>query len=149
MISLNRLAVIFLAQLLTVSAVLSDDATVQESALGFQSARFEAMIDADMESLDEFLADDLTYTHTTGWIETKSEFMWTVESGRINYMAVTPSEVMVRIYGDIAVITGLSRMQGAVGDKAVDFTIRFTDVSRRIGDSWQLVAWQSARLTQD
>jgi ketosteroid isomerase-like protein len=64
-------------------------------------------------------------------------------------MTVTPSEVTVRIYGDVAVMTGLSKMQGAVGDRDVSFTIRFLDVSRRIGNSWQLLAWQSARLPED
>jgi len=135
-----------MSQFMVVSVAAADDITTEQSALDFQTARFNAMVDADVERLEEFLADDLTYTHTTGWIETKSEFLSTVESGSIDYMAVIPREVKVRIYGDIAVITGLSRMQGTVGDRAVDFTIRFTDVSRRLGYSWQLVAWQSTKL---
>lgn len=138
-----------MAQFMVVNGAIADDTTIEQSALDFQVARFKAMIDADMESLEGFLANDLTYTHTTGWIETKSEFMSTVESGSIDYMTVTPRKIKVRIYGDIAVMTGLSRMQGAVGDKVVSFTIRFTDVSRRIGNSWQLVAWQSARIHED
>ena len=138
-----------LAQFMAVNVVVADDTTLEQSARDFQVARFKAMVDADMASLEGFLADNLTYTHNTGWVENKSEFMSTVESGRINYMTVTPSEVKVRIYGDIAVMTGLSKMQGTVGDRAVSFTIRFTDVSRRIGNSWQLVAWQSAKLPED
>jgi ketosteroid isomerase-like protein len=133
-------------QFIVLSVAEADDTTTEQSVLDFQTARFNAMVNADLESLEDLLAEDLTYTHTTGWIETKSEFLSTVESGRIDYVAVTPREVNVRIYGDIAVLTGLSRMQGKVGDRAVDFTIRFTDVSRRIGNSWQLVAWQSAKL---
>jgi CubicO group peptidase (beta-lactamase class C family) len=134
---------------LLLDEAITDDVSIVQSALDFQSARFEAMIDVDMEKLEEFLADDLTYTHTTGWVETKAEFLSTVESGKINYMEVTPREVSVRIYGDIAVMTGLSKMRGAVGDNEVSFTIRFVDVSRRAGDSWQLVAWQSVRLPED
>ena len=107
------------------------------------------MIDADIDALESYLADDLTYSHTTGWTETKSEFLSTVESETIDYVSVTPRDVEVRIYGDIAVITGLSRMQGAVNDRPVSFTIRFLDVSRRVGDSWQLVAWQSVKLRED
>lgn len=139
-------AVMLISQFMVVSVAAADDTTTEQSALDFQTVRFNAMVDADVERLEEFLADDLTYTHTTGWIETKSGFLSTVESGSIDYMVVTPREVKVRILGDIAVITGLSRMQGTVGDRVVDFTIRFTDVSRRTGHSWQRVAWQSARL---
>lgn len=129
-----------------VSVAVAGDITAEQDALDFQTARFNAMVDADVDRLEKYLADDLTYTHTTGWVETKTEFLSTVESGRINYMVVTPREVKVRFYGDVAIITGLSRMQGTVGDRAVDFTIRFTDVSRRVGNYWQLVAWQSAKL---
>jgi ketosteroid isomerase-like protein len=135
-----------MTQLMVASVAAADDTTTEQDALNFQAARFNAMVNADVERLEEFLADDLTYTHTTGWIESKAEFLSTVESGRIDYMVVTPREVKVRIYGDFAIMTGLSRMQGTVGDRTVDFTIRFTDVSRRVGNSWQLVAWQSAKL---
>jgi ketosteroid isomerase-like protein len=128
---------------------IADESSVEQSALAFQSARFKAMVEADIETLDAYLADDLTYSHTTGWMETKVEFLSTVKSAKINYMSVTPRDVEVRIYGDVAVMTGLSDMQGAVGDREVSFTIRFLDVSRRVGDSWQLVAWQSVRMPDD
>lgn len=123
--------------------------SAKQSVLGFQSARLKAMIDADIDALERYLADDLTYSHSTGRTETKSEFLSTIESITIDYISVTPRDVEVRIYGDVAVITGLSRMQGAVGDRPVSFTIRFLDVSKRVGDSWQLVAWQSVRLSED
>ena len=142
-------AVILLAHFVIAQEAVSDDAGTEQSALEFQSARFKAMIEEDMETLADFLADDLTYSHTTGWTETKSEFLSTVESRSIDYMAIAPSEVEVRIYGDVAVLTGLSKMQGAVGDRELSFTIRFLDVSRRVGSSWQLVAWQSVRLPEE
>jgi ketosteroid isomerase-like protein len=140
---------IFAAQILLGCAAVADDATIEQSALEFQASRFKAMVDADVGLLETYLADDLTYAHTTGWIETKSEFLLTVESGKINYMAVEPRDVLVRIYGDVAVMTGLSEMRGAVDDRTVSFTIRFLDVSRRVGDAWQLVAWQSVRMPDD
>lgn len=141
-------AFVLFAQLNVVQDAIADDACASQSALEFQSARFRAMIDADIDSLEDFLADDLSYSHTTGKTETKSAFLSTVESGEVNYVSMTPRDVEVRIYGDIAVITGLSRLQGAVGDRSVSFTIRFLDVSKRVGDSWQLVAWQSVKSSE-
>jgi ketosteroid isomerase-like protein len=102
-----------------------------------------------MNSLEGFLADDLTYSHATGWTETKSGFLSTVESRSIDYISMTPEDVAVRIYGDVAVMTGIAKMQGAVGDRKVSLTIRFLDVSRRVGDTWQLVAWQSVKMPED
>jgi ketosteroid isomerase-like protein len=147
--SMVAFAVIFLPQIVFAERAFSDDVSVEQSALEFQSARFNAMVEEDMEALERFLADDLTYSHTTGWTETKSEFLSTVESRKIDYVSMSPEDLEVRVYGDVAVMTGLSKMQGAVGDRKVSFTIRFLDVSRRVGDSWQLVAWQSVRMPED
>lgn len=143
------LAVIFPLQILMVEHVNSDDVATAQSALEFQSTRFNAMVEEDIESLEQFLADDLTYSHTTGWTETKSEFLATVESRKIDYVSMSPEDVEVRIYGDVAVMTGQSRMQGIVGDRKVSLTIRFLDVSRRAGDSWQLIAWQSVKIPEN
>jgi ketosteroid isomerase-like protein len=141
--------VILLAPLLLAENACSEDVSAEQSALEFQSARFKAMVEEDIDSLEGFLADDLTYSHTTGWTETKSGFLSTVESRSIDYMSMAPEDVAVRIYGDVAVMTGIAKMQGAVGDRKVSFTIRFLDVSRRVGDSWQLVAWQSVKMPED
>ena len=147
--SIVAFACVFLLQAAYVERAFSDDAAVEQSALEFQSARFDAMVEEDMEALERFLADDLTYSHTTGWTETKSGFLSTVASRKIDYVSMSPEAVEVRVYGDVAVMTGLSRMQGAVGDRKVSMTIRFLDVSRRVGDSWQLVAWQSVKIPED
>jgi hypothetical protein len=147
--SVSGYSATFIVLFLLGGAAMSDEISAEQSALEFQSARFKAMINADMEALEGFLADDLTYAHTTGWAETKSEFMSTVESGKINYMGVTRRDVAVRIYDDVAVITGLADMRGAVDDREVSFTIRFLDVTKKVDDSWQLVAWQSVRIPDE
>lgn len=141
-------AIVLMAHFAFMQAAVSDDTTIEQRVLEFQSARFKAMVDEDVELLGRFLTDDLTYAHTTGITETKTEFLSTIASGRIDYIAIVPSEVVVRVYGDVAVLTGLARLRGAVGDREVDFTLRFLDVSRRVGDNWQLAAWQSVRVPE-
>jgi ketosteroid isomerase-like protein len=140
-------AVIAMAQLMFLQDVIADHDTAEQSALNAQSARLQATIDADIDTLEKYLADDLTYSHTTGWTETKSEYLSTVESKTIDYVSATPRDVEVRVYGDMAVITGLSDMKGLVRGEPVSITIRFLEVSRRIAGSWQLIAWQSVNFT--
>jgi len=66
-------------QLLLVHAAIADETSLEQSALDFQSSRFKAMVDADIDTLEVFLADELTYSHTTGWAETKSDFLQTAD----------------------------------------------------------------------
>ncbi len=132
-----------------VKDVYPGDTLAKQSVLDFQSARFKAMVDEDLASLERFLADDMTYAHTTGITESKTEFLSTIASGKIDYLALAPLEVDVRIYGDVAVLTGLARLRGAVGDREVGFTLRFLEVARLAGDAWQLIAWQSVRAPEE
>ncbi|WP_345275985.1 nuclear transport factor 2 family protein [Litoribaculum gwangyangense] len=104
-----------------------------------QSTRITAMINADIEKLNNILDDDLTYSHTTGWTETKSGYLETIKSGRINYEKFIPRNVEVRIYGEIAVLTG--KVDVNLG--RTDFTIRFLEVQRKMDGIWKLTAWQS------
>ncbi len=111
----------------------------EQEVLNAQSARISAMIEADIEKLNVLLAEDLTYAHTTGWAETKSGFLETVQSKRIDYLSFVPRDVEVRIFENTAVLTGL--VDANLG--RTDFTIRFLEIQRQVDGMWQLVAWQS------
>ena len=111
----------------------------EQEVLNAQSSRISAMIEADIEKLKDLLAEDLTYAHTTGWTETKSGYLETVKSKRIDYLSFVPRDVEVRIYEKTAVLTGLVD----VNLGRTDFTIRFLEVQRQVNGLWQLTAWQS------
>ena len=64
------------------------------------------------------------------------------------YESIEPSDVQVRIYGSVAVITGNSAMRVSTGEQHFALSIRFVEVYRRQADTWQLVAWQSTRMPE-
>ena len=112
---------------------------LKQEVLDAQSSRISAMITTDIDKLSDILTDDLTYAHTTGWTETKTGYLETIKSGRINYISFVPKDVQVRIYGEIAVLTG--NVEVNLG--RTDFTIRFLEVQRKDDGKWKLTAWQS------
>ena len=112
---------------------------LKQEVLNAQSSRISAMIDADIDKLNELLTDDLTYAHTTGWTETKTGYLETIKSGRINYVSFVPKDVEIRIYDETAVLTG--KVDVNLG--RTDFTIRFLEVQRKVDGIWKLTAWQS------
>ena len=144
---LNR--VLLAAALSTTLLAVATADEPEDEVLASQDARLRAMIDEDIDALSELLADDLHYSHTRGSVESKAQFLSTVQSRRIDYLAAKPRDVRVRLFGDTAVITGLSDMSLIYRGEALDFTIRFLEVSHRVGAHWQLVAWQSVRYDPD
>lgn len=110
--------------------------------------RFAAMVRADTAELDRLLADDLTYTHSTGAVETKAQFLAAISAPTIRYRSIEPSERRVRVYGDAAVITGAAAVQVTSGGQDLALRMRFTAVYVRRAGAWKLAAWQSTRLPE-
>ena len=108
--------------------------------------RLEAMRVVDLRALDTLLADDLTYTHTTGKVDDKGSLLEDLHLGRLVYDSIVPSDVRVRIYGRSAVLTGAVRMQARANGAAARFTARFTELYVNNEGRWQLTAWQSTRV---
>ena len=110
--------------------------------------RFEAMTARDLRALDTLLADDLTYTHTTGKVDTKATLLDDLRAGRLVYESITPGAIHVHVHGDAAILAGTARMQVRADDAVQRFSIRFTETYLKRGGRWQLVAWQSTRLPE-
>jgi len=117
-----------------------------EQVRATQAARFQAMLNADVAALNNVLADDLIYAHTTGTIDSKSSMIDNIGSGAIDYELIEPTDVRIRLYGDVAVVTGSANMQVSVVDQIHQVFIRFIEVYVARDDQWQLVSWQSTRV---
>jgi ketosteroid isomerase-like protein len=107
--------------------------------------RMTAMAQKDIATLNEVIADDLIYTHSSARLDTKQSLIGNMESGSTVYNSVVPSEVKAQDLGDTVVLTGLCRIGVNSGGNAMNFGVRFTDVYARRNGKWQMVAWQSTR----
>ncbi len=141
-------SLLLVASLVTALATAAETAAQQraEQVRATQAARFQAMLNADVAALNNVLADDLVYAHTTGTIGSKSSMIDNIGSGAIDYELIEPTDVRIRLYDDVAVVTGSANMQVSVGDQIHQVFIRFIEVYVARDDQWQLVSWQSTRL---
>jgi len=126
-----------------------DEEQFCKSALEAQAARFSGMIAKDIVTLDELLLDELSYGHTSGWTESKTSFLSTIESKVIEYIDITPGDLKCQIYGEAAILTGQSAMNLMVRGQPLEINIRFLEVAYREDARWRLLAWQSVRLPDD
>lgn len=116
------------------------------SVLQVQADRFQAVIDADIEALDAILAPDLVYTHSTGRVESKADFMQSIGSGSVDYIELTPTDSQVRLFGDVAVVNGDVNLHVAAGSREHRVSMRFIEVYTHSDEGWRLVAWQSTQI---
>lgn len=139
------------AFLASASAAAFAQAPVAPPAVGhilvLEERRFAAMMSRDIPALRDILADDLTYTHSSGQLETKEQLLESIASGSFQYLAILPEgSFRVRMYGDAAVVTGQGTFRVRAGGEERSLKLRFTDVYVSRDGRWQMVAWQSTRL---
>ena len=110
--------------------------------------RMDATGQKDIAVLNELLADDLIYTHSSARQDTKQSLIGAMQSGQTVYTAVVPSEVKAQDCGNAVVLTGVARISVVSNGKPNSFGVRFTDVYANRGGRWQMVVWQSTKLPE-
>jgi uncharacterized protein (TIGR02246 family) len=127
------------------TAVASEPAASQaeQAVRAAESQRFEALVRQDVPALKRLLADDLTYTHSSGLRQTRDEYLQDIASGKMVYRAIEPGVQRVQVMGATAIITGAAKMLVNTGGADRALELLYTDVHVKRDGRWQLLAWQS------
>jgi hypothetical protein len=119
---------------------------IEQEILKTEQARVNALTQGEMAKLEQLLSDDLTYTHSSGRVDSKKDFLDALKTGSVKYESMTHSNVKVALYGNTAVMRGESDLKLLSGGRPVAFRIRFLNVYVKKDGRWQMTAWQSTRL---
>jgi ketosteroid isomerase-like protein len=153
-----KLIVVLLGVELSVFAAVSTAAAqsaqdVASQVLAAEKARTAALDRSDLGALQRIMADDDTYVHASGKVDSKASYLAAIRSGVLRYISwrpIGPLQVRALDRGDAAVLNGEyrvrvtdSRMQKA----PFDVDILVLSVYERRDGRWQQVAWQSTRAT--
>jgi len=112
-----------------------------------EALRFDTTVKGDLVLLERLLAEDLTYTHSSGVVDTKASYLDALKSGKLRYLALNPAETEVKILGEAgAVAMGRIEMKVVLEGKESTFQARYTSVYVKRHGQWLLVAWESTRI---
>ncbi|MGI9431241.1 MAG: nuclear transport factor 2 family protein [Myxococcota bacterium] len=122
-----------------------DPSSPEGALLAIEARRYKAMIEANVPSLEKLLADDLRFTHANGSVETKYQFIASLEAGNLDYQAIGTRDVTVRIVGDVGVITGVAEVRLGIRGARSWAHLLYTAVYVKRERGWQLWVYQSTR----
>ncbi|MGH9631583.1 MAG: nuclear transport factor 2 family protein [Bryobacteraceae bacterium] len=105
-----------------------------------------AVQSGDEAALNKILSSDLIYTHATGLVESKAEYLKALSSGNQKYASIEHLDMVVKRFGDTAVVAAKVRMTGSTKGTPFDNQLRMLHVWNKKGGQWQLVAHQTTRL---
>jgi ketosteroid isomerase-like protein len=127
----------------TAAAQVSDDAS-ELTALEHRLA--EAWVDGDRAWIEELIADDWAVIDIFANRRTKAEVIGEMfANGDPPIAAMAFDEIRVRLFGDLAVVTGRNV---ATGTDGTTFRLRFTDVFERRDGRWRAIASQGTQIAQ-
>lgn len=127
----------------------SGDSSVEQLIKQLENESREATLKNDAEALDRLLADNWMNTNANGTVTTKAQLMALLKSSPFKIMSIENDDVLIRVYGDAAVVTGRSTSKRVNRDNAVVAgQVRFTRVWAKLGEKWRVVAAQSTLITQ-
>jgi len=110
-----------------------------------QSLR-NALLAKDSVTLASLLADDVTYIHSSGFVQTKSQLIRDVMSGFQDYKSIEPSDMNVRMYDNASVVTVKLKTSLIFGGKPMDLNLLVTLTWIKMNGDWKLVARESVKL---
>ena len=113
---------------------------VEQAIRQLDHERIQAQIGADAAALDRIYGDDFIGVGPSGTVRAKAQVISDFTSGDLKFQSITTDDVQVRVYGNTAVETGRSTMNGQDKGKTVPRDTRFTRVWVKQQGRWRLVA---------
>ena len=102
----------------------------------------QALLKADVATLDKVFADEFTIIRPNGMAVGKAVAIKDVESGKTKFESIEELDGKSHVYGDTGVVTTLERMAGQVGGNPFSTQVRNTYVCVKRDGRWLVVLRQ-------
>jgi ketosteroid isomerase-like protein len=121
---------------------------MEEEVLRVEKGFVDAIVKNDPEAIGRFVTDDWIIIDADGRIIDRERFLGAIKSGALTHEMMEPDDMRVRVYGDSAVVSALTRSKGKFMGQ--DFTTyeRSTDVFVRLEGQWRCVLTQLTGFTK-
>lgn len=118
-----------------------------EALMNADAQRRTAMVASDIAALDACLAEDLSWTHSSGKTDSKTSFLEIMKSGTTVYHSLDVRDTEARRYGNIFILEGVVFGDVTKDGKDKKLVNRFLTVWQwRDDQGFELHAWQSTGL---
>ena len=123
----------------------SQNASQQTEVMMKTASLRSALLNKDSVGLANLLADDVSYGHSNGMIQTKSELIRDVISRVQDYQSINPSDMSVRVYGNTAIVNMKAKVKLLSSGNPMDLNLAMVLVWIKKDTDWKLEARQAVK----
>jgi ketosteroid isomerase-like protein len=120
----------------------------EEELLKLEEAFADAIVKNDLEGIGRLVADDWIIIDPNGGIVDRTRFFEVIKSGALTHDTMESEDFRVRVYGDSAVVTGITRTKGRFMGQKFRTHERATDVFVRRAGRWECVLTHLTRFPE-
>ena len=106
-----------------------------------------AMISGVREDLEYITDESLSYGHSSGAVENKSEFVEKIASGKSDFLTINNTDQKISITGNVAVIRHQLFATNNDNGKPGEVKLKILLVFKKVGKDWKLLARQAVKST--
>jgi hypothetical protein len=139
----NRIFILMLSLLVYTSANAQKPDKEIESSIETLN---KAMVLPDKSVLEKLTAEDLSYGHSTGVVQNKSEFIKDILSGPVKFFQIENANQSITVTGNTAIVRNICSIKGTRDSAPLDLKIGILMIWINKGDGWKLLARQGYKL---
>ena len=127
------------------TALVAQSADEKEVAAAVETLH-KAMIDASKSGLEAITADNLSYGHSSGKMENKSEFVEALVSGKSDFTAIAISDQTIKITDKTAIVRHALKGETLANGTPGTVSLQVILVWIKQKSDWKLLARQAIKM---
>jgi len=122
---------------------------MKDELLNLEKQFAQAIVSNNLEGIGRFVTDDWIIIDPNGEIVDRARFFEVIKSGALTHDVMESKDLRVRVYGDSAVVTAVTRTKGKFMGQEFTTQERATDVFVKRDRRWQCVLTHLTRFPKE
>jgi len=108
----------------------------------------QAMVDGNKDALESITSDKLSYGHSSGLVENKTEFVDKLVSGRSDFVTIALKDQVISVSGSTAIVRHKLDATTADNGKPGEAHLSILLIFQNDHKQWKLLARQAVKVAQ-
>ena len=130
----------------TGAAATGSSASAEQSVAAAAEKLRVAMMDPTSAALTALVADDLSYGHSGGRVDTKDSFIGDLIAGKSDFVTIVITDQTIKVVGNTAIVRHALTANTNGSGKPGKVQIKILGVWQQQGGQWKLLARQAVRV---
>ena len=136
---------IFTILFLSLSICVVAQTTDEQKLLTTVKEFHQALVNKNTISINQQTDKALSYGHSNGWVETKTDMIKNLETNYISYQSFKEDSIKVSSNGNIANVRFVAAIEASLKDSRITYNLKVLEVWVKKGKRWLLFARQSVK----